>query len=655
MLRVIFISAILCISSIGLLHSADTSDASAALESFRIQASSGHLNASAYNSLYRAFEGYVAAAKSAPADSPAMAEYHKALAEIFPALADAAYYYAALGDQETVLKFACAFVDVSLVPCMYADGCRFNQHYSVLTNLAATNLYNRRKYAQSITYFQAYLESNDMTSRELAFEGLARCHFETKDYGSAASIAYQGIKLYPSNWNLLLIGIEACGHNGNDPEMDVMLDKALALQPNHPGLLEYKGKLQERQKKYLQAAGTFGRLSVIEPANLDHLLHEGFNYYNAAVMARRNGDSSSTTLFRQAAPLLKTVLDNKPYAANVARALAFCYSLTNDARRLEETNRSLMALHAPTVDFSSLPQMERGYDARRESDPVGTMMASTSNGLQNNDFDDEPVSDIDINIPETGLQRRNTYVLIIANEHYANIDNNDVKFAHRDGESFETYCRKVLGVPADNIFFKKDATLATMGQAIDKLDKITRISPEKFDVIFYYAGHGQPRLSKPGSGESFLIPADGSVNETYWYGLDKLYSQFNEMPAKTVTVFLDACFSGASPNGGSLFSARAVQMEAADITPPQKVVAFSAASSTERSLPYNKQRHGFFTYHLLKVLQQTRGRISLQQLADRLREEVPLATAKVMELQQTPTVQWPADASRMHMSRTLLD
>ncbi len=204
---------------------------------YRQQASAG-MGESTYQAAYNAAKEYIAAIDEFRATDPEFGECKQALMELFPKLGDGAYFYASKSNQEEVLKFACAYVDVSILPCMSNEGLKNSHTYGTLANLAATNLYNRRKYDQSISYFQAYLESNEETARENAFEGLARCYFEQQKYAMAASIANQGSKIFPNNLNLLLIGIESAGYNGNDPEMEQMLTLALQLKPEHCGLRE---------------------------------------------------------------------------------------------------------------------------------------------------------------------------------------------------------------------------------------------------------------------------------------------------------------------------------------------------------------------------------------------------------------------------------
>lgn len=610
------------------------------METFRHQISNGRPDATGYQALYNASRIYSDIVNKSAFDSPEFNECKQALIEIFPRLADGAYFHAARNDQEKVLEFACAYVDVSLLKCMESDHIQSSKQYSTLSNLAATNLYNRRQYDRSIKYFSAYLESGDPTAQENAFEGLARCYYETKQYGFAANICFQGSKRYPSNMNMLLIGIESCGHNGNDTEMEPMLQKALSLQPNHKGLLEYQGKMYERMNRYEDAARTYSKLVSLQPSNLDYTCHLGFDYYNAATLAltraKNSGNSTNSAigLFGQAAPHLKAVLDSSPYAANVARALAFCYSQTNDAVRLKEANNALTSMHSPPVDFKALPTLVQNYTPSPELSPVSSAAtASIANGEEN------LLCDVDINIPETGLKRPDTYVVIIANENYKNTEVQKVPFAHRDGQIFSEYCSKVLGVSKEHIKFTKDATSSEMRSIIRDLGHRTNLDPDKLNIIFYYAGHGNPDIP---NNKSYLVPTDVRANNfDECVALDKLYAQLDELKARSVTVFLDACFSGATRIGQMMMSGRYVRKAQADVKPAGKTIVFSASSGEEAANSYNEKKHGYFTYFLLKALQDTRGDITFAELKDRLERDVKLRAFDVESKSQTPSFQCP--------------
>ena len=135
---------------------------------------------------------------------------------------------------------------------------------------------------------------------------------------------------------------------------------------------------------------------------------------------------------------------------------------------------------------------------------------------------DQPIaenkkSDVDVNIPTFQLQQKNTFALIIANEHYDEVSN--VPNALNDGTVFAEYCQKTLGIPQNNIKYVKDATLNGIQRQIIWLTQVMEVYQGEASVIVYYAGHGIPDES---SKSSYLLPVDGYGNDiNTGYGLDK--------------------------------------------------------------------------------------------------------------------------------------
>jgi len=67
------------------------------------------------------------------------------------------------------------------------------------------------------------------------------------------------------------------------------------------------------------------------------------------------------------------------------------------------------------------------------------------------------------------------------------------------------------------------------------------------------------------------------------------------------------------------------------------MVVFSSSSGDESSGVYREQQHGFFTYFLLKKLQESKGNISYKELSDFIIENVKKETALSGKI-QTPQV-----------------
>lgn len=249
-------------------------------------------------------------------------------------------------------------------------------------------------------------------------------------------------------------------------------------------------------------------------------------------------------------------------------------------------------------------------------------------------------SDVDINIPVTNKKADNTFVLVIANENYEFVDN--VQFAHNDGEAFREYCIKTLGVPERQVWLYKDATGGIIAGGVDKMLQAMSIF-DNCNVIVYYCGHGIPDDS---TGDAYIIPTDGKgTNTATCYSLNRLYKTLSSANAKSVTYFMDACFSGANRDGSMLVAARGVAREAKKEVITGNTVVFSAASGDETAMPYMEKQHGMFTYFLLKKLKETKGNVTYGELAEYIKTNVKKEAFLTNEKPQNPVVATSATSS----------
>ena len=247
------------------------------------------------------------------------------------------------------------------------------------------------------------------------------------------------------------------------------------------------------------------------------------------------------------------------------------------------------------------------------------------------------MSDVDMDIPVTaGGKNDNTYAVIIANENYQNVSK--VDFALNDGETFKKYCIRTLGLPEKNVRLAPDATLGNIIGQVTWLDGLSKAYDGDINIIFYYAGHGIPDED---SKTAYLLPVDGfGSNLRTCYKISELYQTLGKMPAKSITVLMDACFSGAqrSNSGDMLASARGVAIKVVEGAPAGNMVVFSAAQGDQTAYPYKDMGHGMFTYFLLKKLKDTKGEVTLGELGDYITTSVRRESMRENSKSQTPTV-----------------
>lgn len=241
---------------------------------------------------------------------------------------------------------------------------------------------------------------------------------------------------------------------------------------------------------------------------------------------------------------------------------------------------------------------------------------------------------IDQNIPTNPSSNGMTFAFIIGNEKYQRVA--AVPFASNDARIFAEYWKRILGLPEKNVKVYENATYGTMIGAVSEIQKIARAFKGDINVIFYYAGHGIPNEA---TGDGYLLPIDADgLNMRVCYPLSQLYKDLGEMQAKSVTCFMDACFSGAQRGNGMVVAARGVAIKAKADHPTGKTVVFTAATDKQTAYPYEEKGHGMFTYYLLKKLRETKGDCTLGELGTYISDEVAKQAVVTNGKEQTPIV-----------------
>jgi hypothetical protein len=251
------------------------------------------------------------------------------------------------------------------------------------------------------------------------------------------------------------------------------------------------------------------------------------------------------------------------------------------------------------------------------------------------------LADVDKNIPSTSFNGENTLAVIIGIEDYKYAPL--VDFAKRDAQVFYKYASSVFGIPKQNIYFltNTEATLGEFKKIFSKDGWLARRTMQgESNVIVYYAGHGAPDVK---SKSAYLIPYDIDPNYAKTgFSLDNMYSSLSALKARSVTVFLDACFSGKSRDDKMLIAgARSVIIKTESSAFSAKNMAvISASSSDEYSAAYPEKHHGIFTYYLLKELKDNAhslGSVSITSFYENIKKEV-VKRAGYLDKEQTPSL-----------------
>lgn len=247
-----------------------------------------------------------------------------------------------------------------------------------------------------------------------------------------------------------------------------------------------------------------------------------------------------------------------------------------------------------------------------------------------------PPVDVDIDIPVVKTDKNaNTYCIIIANEKYEDVP--EVEFAERDGNIFREYCVKTLGIPEKQVRSFINASYTDIKRALNWIETMADISGGNSKILFYYAGHGIPNEKDK---TAYLIPTDGFPKDiTTCFKLSDLYARLGKIKTQSVTVLLDACFSGVKRGTGqALVAARGVAIKPKNEVLSGNMVVFTAASDDETALSYKDKRHGMFTYFLLDKLKKSQGNASFGEIFNTLSTEVKKNSMLENDKLQTPSV-----------------
>ena len=366
------------------------------------------------------------------------------------------------------------------------------------------------------------------------------------------------------------------------------------------------------------------------------------NAYDSYMLANPGTDAASAdaAVLGQCATkavVLVSVGRKSQYGSNgVTIGVKAVDSATKEIIAREETSTRLVNTDniAKLFDFASVRVMAKFIPAMKEA--LAQRMSKEQDAMvaQKPAPVEENLDPIDVNLPKATEPRDNTFAVVIGNEDYKYVA--AVPFAARDAAIFAKYCSVTLGLPDDNIRLYTNATYGDILDAIDDIKTISEVYNGDIRVIFYYAGHGVPDEA---TRNAYLLPVDARSQQLKTcYPIEKLYAELGSLKAHSVTLLLDACFSGSQRGDGMLMSARGVALKPRTDEPKGNMVAISAATGEETAYPYAEKRHGMFTYYLLSKLQESGGDVTLGELCDYITTKVSQQSVKVNRKQQTPTV-----------------
>ncbi|MDE2489748.1 MAG: caspase family protein [Elusimicrobia bacterium] len=216
-----------------------------------------------------------------------------------------------------------------------------------------------------------------------------------------------------------------------------------------------------------------------------------------------------------------------------------------------------------------------------------------------------PRTDLD-DLPPARPEDAHAYAVVIGIEHYRErLPNAD--YAAADARLTAKYFERVLGVPAENLALLTNDR-ATKGDFEKYFERWLPNRVQAGDKVYvYYSGHGAPN---PAKGDAYLVPYDG--DPTYigstGFAVSRLFEDLGRLPAKSVFVAMDSCFSGAGGRSVLARGARPLVSVVQGGVPPRLTV-LSASAADQISNTDEAAGHGLFTYYFLEGLKKDGPRL----------------------------------------------
>jgi hypothetical protein len=250
-------------------------------------------------------------------------------------------------------------------------------------------------------------------------------------------------------------------------------------------------------------------------------------------------------------------------------------------------------------------------------------------------------------VPPSGIKRNDAVAVVFGIENYDELP--PAPYAENDANIVKEYFQNLMGINKV-VTYTSDQARGLIFDDIfnpDYGELQKAIVKGQTDIFVFYSGHGIP--SKNGE-QIFLFPSDGKVArlELQGYNLNNLYENLEKLGAHSVTIFLDACFSGSSRQSEKIQAQNLVSMKGIRIKPRlrqpwENNPGFSVITSSgaeETSLALDASQTGLFTYYMCAGLKgyadlNNDKTITIGELYKYLKGEVMNTSKKISGL-QTP-------------------
>ena len=192
--------------------------------------------------------------------------------------------------------------------------------------------------------------------------------------------------------------------------------------------------------------------------------------------------------------------------------------------------------------------------------------------------------------------------IIIGIQNYKRLGKAD--FANKDAQKFYEYAYRALGIPKDRIkiLTDADADQAAFLKSFRNWLPLY-VNKNKTEVFVFYSGHGLP---SPDGKSLYFLPygVDQDLLDETAVDQRKIVAAIQATQPKSVTMFIDSCYSGLTKTGDTLLSgAKPVTLKNSDIDYPAEFTVMTASSPDQISSSSNDLQHGIFSFYLMKGME----------------------------------------------------
>jgi len=235
------------------------------------------------------------------------------------------------------------------------------------------------------------------------------------------------------------------------------------------------------------------------------------------------------------------------------------------------------------------------------------------------------------NVNTKGMNFGKYYALIIANQHYDNID--DLSTPRADAQRAQKILEEQYGF---NVTMLLDADNASVMKAINQLNETIG---DEDNLLIFYAGHGT-RISTGDFEAGYWLPRNANTppDDTFWVSNEFITRHLARLKAKRVMVVADSCYAGLlSSSPGYLFMSEKADYSEEYIRYklPKRSRLLLSSGGDQPVLDNQGQGHSVFARAFLDALEQGTGIISGPQLFLQIKNQVS-AKAQTVGFQQIP-------------------